>query len=262
MRENRLRQIWSQGGAVVNGWLSIPSAFSAEVMAHQGWDSLTVDMQHGVTDYQSAVTMFTAISTTEVTPLVRVPWLDPGIIMKTLDAGAYGIICPMINTRAEAEALMAAAHYPPRGNRSVGPIRGLLYGGPDYIQKANDTIVVFAMIETRQALENVDEILSVDGLDAIYIGPGDLSNSLGCTPKLDQDEKPVVEAIDHILERAKAHGVIAGLHNGTAEYALKMIEKGFQFVSIASDSRLMAAACENVIGKMRGTGPKAAGGIY
>ena len=262
MRENRLRQIWSQGGAVVNGWLSIPSAFSAEVMAHQGWDSLTVDMQHGVVDYQEAVNMFTAVSTTDVVPLVRVPWLEPGILMKVLDAGAYGLICPMVNTRAEAEALVAATHYPPRGNRSVGPIRGLLYGGADYLQKANDTIVVFAMIETRQALENVDEILSVEGLDAIYIGPGDLSNSLGCTPKLDQDEKPVVEAIDHILERAKAHGVIAGLHNGTPEYALKMIDKGFQFVTIGSDSRLMAAGCEDVIGKMRGGGTKAAGGIY
>ena len=113
MRENGVRRIWGGGGSVANGWLAIPSAFSAETMAHQGWDSLTVDMQHGVVDYQAAATMLAAISTTDVTPLVRVPWLDPGIIMKMLDAGAYGVICPMVNTVSDAETLVSACRYPP-----------------------------------------------------------------------------------------------------------------------------------------------------
>ena len=260
MRENRIRSRWQRGETVVNGWLAIPNAFSAETMAHAGWDSLTVDMQHGAVDYQAAVNMLTAISTTAVMPLVRVPWLDPGIVMKMLDAGAYGVICPMINARDDAEKLVAAMHYPPRGNRSFGPIRGLLYGGPDYAKHANDTVVAFAMIETRQALDNLDDILSVAGLDAIYIGPSDLSLALGCTPKLDQDEKPVVDAIGHILDRAKAHGVVAGIHNATADYALKMVAKGFQFVTVASDSRLMAAAAQQVVAAMRGGGAKPAGG--
>ena len=226
MRENRIRTIWKAGGAVVNGWLAIPNAFSAETMAHQGWDSLTIDLQHGVVDYQAAVNMLTAISTTNTVPVVRVPWLEPGILMKTLDAGAYAVICPMVNTRADAELLVAATHYQPRGTRSFGPVRALLYGGADYPKHANDTIVVFAMIETKQALDNLDEILSVKGLDAVYIGPSDLSLALGCTPTFDDVDKPVVEAIDHILARAKAHGLVAGIHNGTPEAALEADREG------------------------------------
>lgn len=251
MRENRIRTIWKSGGAVVNGWLAVPSGFSAETMAHQGWDSLTIDMQHGVIDYAAAVAMLTAISTTNTMPVVRVPWLDPGILMKMLDAGAYALICPMVNNRAEAERLVAATHYPPLGNRSMGPIRALLYGGPDYQKNANDTIVAFAMIETRQALDHLDEILSVKGLDAVYIGPADLSLALGCNPAFDDVDKPVAEAIDLILAKAKEHGVVAGIHNGTPEGALKRIAKGFQFVTISSDARLMAAGAKQVVENMR-----------
>ena len=251
MRENGIRRLWRADGAAVNGWLAIPTAISAETMAHQGWDSLTVDMQHGVVDYQRAVEMLTAISTTEVTPLVRVPWLDPGIIMKMLDAGAYGVICPMVNSAEDAARLVAACRYPPQGNRSFGPIRALLYAGADYAKHANDTVISFAMIETREALDNLEDILSVDGLDAIYVGPADLSLALGCTPRMDQEEKPVVEAIDLILRVAKEKGVFAGIHNGTPDYALRMIEKGYRFVTIASDARLMVAATQGVIAKMR-----------
>lgn len=251
MRANPIRTIWSRGGAVVNGWLAIPSTFSAETMAHQGWDSLTIDLQHGVVDYQAAVNMLTAISTTPTAPVVRVPWLEPGILMKVLDAGAYAVICPMVNSREDAQRLVAATHYAPRGTRSFGPIRALLYGGADYPQHANDTIVVFAMIETRQALDNLDDILSVEGLDAVYIGPSDLSLSLGCTPKMDQDEELVVQAIDHVLARARAHGVVAGIHNTAPEYALKMIDKGFQFVTVSSDARLMAAGAQQLLHTMR-----------
>lgn len=251
MRENRLRSIWKAGGAVVNGWLAIPSTFSAETMAHQGWDSLTIDLQHGVVDYQTAVSLLTAISTTETVPVARVPWLDPASLMKILDAGAYGVICPMINTPEDAEQLVAATHYPPRGTRSFGPIRAFLYSGQDYPKHANDTIVAFAMIETRQGLDNLEDILRVDGLDAIYIGPSDLSLALGCTPTFDDVDPPVVEAIDYILAKAKERGVVAGIHNGTPEFALKRIEKGFQFVTVSSDARLMAAGAQQVLGAMR-----------
>lgn len=251
MRKNRLREIWAAGGAVINGWLAISSTFSAETMAHQGWDSLTVDLQHGVVDYETAVNMLTAISTTETVPVVRVPWQDPGILMKMLDAGAYGVICPMINSAEEAERLVAATHYPPRGNRSFGPVRALLYAGQDYPAHANDTIVSFAMIETRQGLDNLEEILRVDGLEAIYIGPSDLSLALGCAPTFDDVAPPVSEAIDLILAKCREHGVVAGIHNGTPEFALKRIEKGFQFVTIASDARLMAAGAQRVLAQMR-----------
>jgi 4-hydroxy-2-oxoheptanedioate aldolase len=262
MRENRLRTIWKSGGAAVNGWLGIPSSFSAETMAHQGWDTLTVDLQHGVVDYQTAVTLLQAISTTSTVPLVRVPWLEPGILMKMLDAGAYGVICPMVNTREDAQRLVSYTHYAPQGTRSFGPIRALLYGGADYPQHANDTIVTFAMIETRQALDNLDAILSVEGLDAVYIGPSDLSLSLGCKPQFDDVEPPVAQAIDHILERAKAHGLVAGIHNGTPESALARMQKGFQFVTVSTDARLLASAAQQTLAKMRATKAQASSGSY
>src|SRR5206468_2944418 len=213
--------IWARGEAVVNGWLSIPSAFSAEVMAHQGFDSLTVDMQHGVVDYQVAVTMLQAISTTGVMPLARVPWNDPARVMKILDAGVYGVICPMINTAAEAEALVQASKYPPRGYRSFGPVRASIYAGTDYAERANADIVVMPMIETAEALKNLDAILSTPGVDAIYVGPADLSLALGCKPRLDQTDAPVVEAQQQIVEACKRHNVVAGIHNATAAYSLK-----------------------------------------
>lgn len=252
MRENNLRKIWEKGGAAVNGWLAVPNGFSAETMAHQGWDSLTVDIQHGIVDYQEAVTMLTAISTTDTVPVVRVPWLDAGYLMKALDAGAYAVICPMINTREDAEKLVAWTHYAPMGTRSFGPMRGLLYGGADYPSKANETVVVFAMIETRQGLDNLEEILQTPGLDAVYIGPSDLSLALGCTPTFDDVDPPVAEAIAYIAAKAKEHGKVAGIHNGTPEAALKRIEMGFQFVTVSSDARLMASGSQAILSKMRG----------
>ncbi|MDP3836303.1 MAG: aldolase/citrate lyase family protein [Hydrogenophaga sp.] len=261
MRPNRLREIWAGGGAVVNGWLAIPNSFSAETMAHQGWDSLTIDLQHGVVDYQAMIPMLQAISTTDTVPVVRVPWLEPGILMKTLDAGAYGVICPMVNTREDAQKLVAYTHYAPRGTRSFGPVRALLYGGADYPQHANDTIVTFAMIETAQALDNLDDILSVPGLDAIYIGPSDLSLALGCKPTFDDLDPKAAEAVEHILARAKAHGLVAGIHNGSPEAALKRIAMGFQFVTVSSDARLMAAGAQQVVATMRAAqAPKTEGG--
>ncbi len=258
MRPNKLRESWTAGQAVVNGWLTIANSFSAETMAHQGWDALTIDLQHGVVDYQAMVGMLQAISTTATVPLVRVPWLEPGILMKALDAGAYGVICPMVNTRDDAQKLVAYTHYAPRGTRSFGPIRALLYGGADYPQLANDTIVSFAMIETAAALDNLDDILSVEGLDAVYIGPSDLSLALGCKPSFDDLEPRAAEAVDHILARAKAHGVVAGIHNGSPETALRRIAKGFQFVTISSDARLMAAGAQQVLSSMRaGSAPAA-----
>ena len=251
MRENRLRTLWKSGGAAVNGWLTMPSSFSAETMAHQGWDTLTIDMQHGMIDDAALVPMLQAISTTDTVPVVRVPWLEPGILMRALDAGAYGVICPMVNTREDAQKLVAYTHYPPRGTRSFGPLRAVLYAGADYVQHANDTIVTFAMIETAEALDNLDDILSVEGLDAIYIGPSDLSLALGCTPTFDDLEPKALDAVEHILARAKAHGVVAGIHNGTPEAALKRITKGFQFVTISSDARLMVDGAQQVISAMR-----------
>jgi 4-hydroxy-2-oxoheptanedioate aldolase len=182
LRENKLRTLWKNGGVAVNGWLGIPSSASAESMARCGWDSVVVDMQHGLVDYTDAVPMLQAISQTDATPMVRVPWNMPDIIMKSLDAGAYGVVCPMINTPAECEEFIQNCRYAPRGRRSFGPIRAVMYGGADYWKYANETILTIAMIETQQALDNLDAILKTDGLDSIYVGPSDLGLSLGFQP--------------------------------------------------------------------------------
>ena len=258
MRANRLREIWAKGEAAVNGWASIPSAFATEVMAHQGFDSITIDMQHGITDYQVATTMLAAISTTNVVPLSRVPWNDSAWIGKIMDAGAYGVICPMINTPEQAETLVQSCKYPPRGYRSFGPARASLYGGADYWQHADAELVVMPMIETAEALKNLDAILSVPGVDAVYVGPADLSFSLGCKPpRLDQTDAPVVEAQKMIVKACKNHGIVAGIHCGTSAYASKMIADGYQFVTLASDSRHLAAKAAEEINAVRKTGTKA-----
>lgn len=247
MRPNRLRQLWAEDKAAINGWLAVPNSFSAEVMAHAGWDTLTIDLQHGVIGYDALLPMLQAISTTPTVPIVRVPWLDPAMLMKSLDAGAYGVICPMINTRDDAAKLVAYTHYAPQGGRSFGPVRAMIYGGPDYPQHANSTIVTFAMIETAQALGNLDAILSVEGLDAVYVGPSDLSLSLGCKPVFDDVEPKAQQAIEHIVARATAHGVKAGIHNGRADVARARIAMGYRFVTIGSDARILAAGSQQIL---------------
>ena len=250
MRENSLKALWQDGAYAVNGWVTLPATFSAEIMAQQGWDSLTIDLQHGLVDYQTAVGILQAISTTPTVPLVRVPWLDPAIIMKVLDAGAYGVICPMINSAAEAAAFVAACRYPPTGIRSCGPIRANIYAGPDYVANANRTIITMAMIETRSGLEKLDEILSVDGLDAIYVGPADLSLALGCEPRIDPTEKVVVQAIEYIVARAQEKKIVPGIHTESPANAQKMIQQGFRFVTVGSDVRLLVAKAAEVLQAM------------
>jgi len=252
VRKNKLKEIFKQGGSAINGWLQIPNSFTAELMANQNWDSLTLDMQHGVIDYSHAISMLQAISTTDVVPLARVNWNEPGQIMKILDAGAYGIICPMVSNRKEAEKFVQACMYPPKGYRSYGPIRGLVYGGPDYADEANNEILKFAMIETKESLDNLDEIMQTPGLDGIYIGPADLSLAVGEKPSFDKPEgDPVYEVIMKILDHAQKNKVIAGIQNAQPEYAQKMIKKGFQLVTIGTDQRFMTAAAKSALSIIR-----------
>jgi len=209
-------------------------------------------MQHGVIDYSHAISMLQAISTTNVVPLARVNWNEPGQIMKILDAGAYGIICPMVSNRKEAENFVQACMYPPRGYRSYGPIRGLVYGGSDYADEANNEILKFAMIETKESLNNLDEIMQTPGLDGIYIGPADLSLAIGEKPSFDKPEgDPVYEVIMKILEHAKKNKIIAGIQNAQPDYADKMIKKGFQLVTIGTDQRFMIASAKAALSIIR-----------
>ena len=210
-------------------------------------------MQHGVIDYPNALTMLQAISTTNVTPLARVNWNEPGQIMKILDAGCYGIICPTVSNRDEAERFINACLYPPKGYRSYGPVRGLLYGGNDYAKEVDKEILKLAMIETKEALSKLDEILDTPNLDGIYIGPADLSLALGEEPGFDKPENTLVfKEISKILESAKKRDLLAGIHNGSVEYAQKMIKKGFDLVTVGSDQRFMSSGAKASVDKIKG----------
>src|SRR6201996_5552743 len=245
---NMLKKRLQAGKACVNAWLAIPSGFSAEVMAQCGWDSVTVDIQHGVQDYQSMVQCFQAMDKHPITPLVRVPWNEPGIIGKCLDGGAWGIISPMCNSAAEAKALADACMYPPLGKRSNGPIRAAAYGvASSYQTIANDEVLVIPMIETQEGIDNIDEILSVPGISGIYIGPSDMGLALGMIPTRDREEPLILGIYEKLLASCKKHGKFAGLHNGTGTYAGRMIQMGFRFVTIANDSGLMARAARSEV---------------
>jgi len=254
MIKNKLKQIWAEGRPTINGWLSIGNAFTAEIMAAQGYDSISIDVQHGALDYSAVLPMLQAMRASGVIPMARVPWLEAGIIMKVLDAGAYGVICPMINTGAQAAEFVSYLRYPPSGQRSFGPTRVSFAAGSNYASEANDEILAFAMVETRQAMDNLDEIAATPGLDGIYVGPADLTLSLTdgkLSPGFDREEPEMLDALHRIVAACKANGIKAALHCGTADYAARAIEWGFNMTTVAGDSRLLAAAAAASVGRFR-----------
>jgi len=258
MRQNALKSLWKQDHAALGGWLTIPSPLTAELFARAGFDWVCVDMQHGIIGYQTAVEMLQAVSTGDATPIVRVPWNEPGIIMKALDAGAYGVIVPMVNTRAEAQAAAAACRYAPQGIRSYGPTRAAMYAGTsgrEYAREANDTVLCIVMIETAQALDNLDDILSVPGVDAAYIGPADLSVSLGFPPASYHEEPAYAAAVQRVLDACRRHGVVPGFHGGSPENARARIQQGFRFVEVCADLEAMARSVAAGLSAVRGTPP-------
>lgn len=238
---NKLKARLKSGKACLNAWLAIPSGFSAEVIAQCGFHSVTVDMQHGVQDYQTMIQCFQAMDRHPITPLVRVPWNEPGIIGKVLDGGAWGVICPMVNNAAEAKALVSYCLYPPKGKRSNGPIRASAYGEVGTYQTvANDEVLVIPMIETQEAINNIDAILDVPGISGIYVGPSDLGFSLGMKPVLDREEPEILKIYEKLVAATSKRGQFAGVHNLTGAYAARMIKMGFHFVTLSNDSGLMA----------------------
>lgn len=262
MRENTLRKAFAEGRNTINGWLGLPCTMSAEVVAHSGFESVTVDMQHGCVPFEHIVPMFQAICTSDAVPMARVPWNEPGIIMRVLDAGAYGLICPMINTVEEAEALVKAARYPPLGARSNGPFRASVYAGGDYVKHANNEVLVFAMIETEQAIANLPEILKVEGLSGVYVGPSDLGLSMGEEATLAPSSQKVLDGIKKIADLTNEAGLIPGIHCDSAQTILTRYETGYRFASLLNDTRLLAAACQNGIKAVRGEAPQAASTSY
>ena len=255
MRENSLRSIWARGDAALGGWLTVPSSFSAEIMAHAGFDWVCVDMQHGMIDFSQMVHMLQGISSTDTVPLVRVPRNEPGIIGKSLDAGAWGIIVPMVNSREEAEAAVAACRYAPRGIRSYGPLRANYYAGSDYFARADEEVSCIVMIETRAAVQDVDDIVSVSGVDAVYMGPADLSITLGLSPAPDQPDPVFTDALERVVDACRRHDVVPGIA-GNAVTAVRRLEQGFRLVEVASDAGLLGVGAGAALAQVRpGAGP-------
>ena len=244
MRPNKLRDIWKAGKTADNCWLSLGNAYAAELIAHQGWDSVTIDLQHAPADYKDALAMLTAISTTDCVPLVRVPENSTADIQRVLDAGAYGVMCPTIDTVEQATRFVASARYHPLGMRSVGPNRAALYGGADYVAKANETILTMAQIETAKSLSNVEAIAKVPGLDMLFVGPGDLGLTLGTPGRANPTEKVTLDAIDRILAAARAAGLYAGIFGSMPDFARSMFAKGFDLVTVTTDVTLIGAGRE------------------
>ncbi len=254
MIPNRLKQLWSRGTPTINGWCSIGNPFTAEIMAAQGYDSVTIDVQHGALDYSSVLPMLQAMRASTVVPMARVPWLEPGIIMKVLDAGAYGVICPMVNSAKQAAEFVSYMRYPPLGQRSFGPTRVSFAAGANYGGEADDELLAFAMIETAEGMANLSSIAATPGLDGIYVGPADLTLGLAqgrLAPGFDREEPEMISALLEIVAACRANGIRAALHCGTPEYAARAVKWGFNMTTVSGDSRLLAAAAGASVAKFR-----------
>jgi 4-hydroxy-2-oxoheptanedioate aldolase len=237
MANNRVKALWERGEVAYGAWLSIASSLSCEAISRLGYDYVCIDLQHGLIDDLAAAEMLLAISCTEATPFVRVPANDAAAINRALDAGALGIIVPQIHSSDEVIRAISACRYPPEGTRSYGPVRASMTWGPDYFEQANELIACVPMIETRQALEEIESITALPGIDAIYVGPNDLSLSMGQLPGPDNSGS-YQEAYRSIAKSCATRGVVAGIH-GTAALAPKHVETGYRMITISSDLSLL-----------------------
>jgi 4-hydroxy-2-oxoheptanedioate aldolase len=247
-----LRQLWDSGRSTLGGWCVIPGSFSAELMGRSGFDWVCLDTQHGLIGYDRMVPMLQALAITGTPAFVRVRWNEPGEIMKALDAGAQGVIVPMVNSPAEARAAVGAARYPPEGQRSWGPVRASFDVDGYSPDVANRRTVVAIMIETESGVKAMDDILGVSGVDAVYVGPNDLAVSHGLTPSATVEDPQHAELIGAILAGCQRHQVVAGIHCGSVETALRWREAGFRMLNVGSDAVFMRQRARDVVSAVRG----------
>ena len=257
MLENPVKTLWNSDLAATAGWLHLGHAFAAELMSAQGFSAIVVDHQHAPYGIDTALSLIGAISSV---PMARVAWNDPAEIMKFLDAGALGIICPMVNTAQQAKEFVGACRYPPLGYRSYGPTRAGLIHGAEYGVQANNAVLTMAMIETAEGLANIDAILETDQLDGIFVGPSDLNQSLGNGAKLDSLEPEFLAILEQIAMKTRTAGKQAGIFCGSAEYAVRMNALGYRFLVLSSDSRMLAAAARDALETFKAGSSSVTGG--
>jgi len=247
LKKNRVKEILRDGGVTVGSWLSLGHQSVAEVMSAAGFDWLTIDMEHSVIDIEQLHPLILAIESNGCVPLVRLTSNDPDLAKRVMDAGAYGVIVPMVNSAAEAELAVKSIKYPPQGRRSVGIARAHDYGPgfADYVSVANEESIVIVQIEHVEGVANLSEILEVEGIDGLIIGPYDLSGSLGLTGKLDHPD--VVGAKEKVLEKAKEKGIAAGIHivYPSIEEFKGCLERGYRFIALGTDFIFLGESCRS-----------------
>lgn len=248
MQANPLLKSFQTGSVALGGWLSTSLTIGAEAMAAQDLEYVCIDLQHGLINHSDNPLLLAAITGRGPTPIVRVPWNTPDHIGKVLDAGAMGVIVPMVNSAKECSRAVAAASYPPRGTRSYGPVRAMAVEGPDYFDRANAEVAIIPMIETATALDAIDDILTVEGVTAIYVGPADLAISMGLPPGT--DAPGFLAALDRIVERCNVHGVVPGIHAVPA-HAQDRLARGFRMVTITSDLVALRAKLTEDVRRVR-----------
>ena len=246
-----LRDIWNGGGTTLGAWLSVPSIMTAEATARVGFDYVCVDLQHGALDYSDAASMIPAIEFGGSHPIARAPWNEPGIIGKLLDAGAHGVIIPMVNTVAEAEAAVRACRYAPRGARSWGPTATQARTDRPYFEWAQDNVACVPMIETAQAVGNLDAILAVPGIDAVYVGPADLSITLGLGPGNHDESAAFTDALDTIADACARAGVVAGIH-ATGALSADRLGRGYRMATVGGDIQAVKSGLAAELARARG----------
>ena len=248
MRSNRIKELWRQDKPATIGWINTASPYITEIMANAGFDGLVIDIQHGMgIAPDMAATCLQAISTTDTVPLVRVAWNRPEWVQYVLDAGAMGVIVPMVNNYDEAVVAGGACRYMPLGYRSAGPNRAVLYGGADYIDKANDEIICLVIIETQEALDNLEEIAKAPGIDGFYIGPGDLALSMGVPLTEWRTNEKHLRACQRVLDVANTAGLVAGHHSAGGAHTAEMFKQGFKLCHATSDVRLVTSGAADAL---------------
>jgi 4-hydroxy-2-oxoheptanedioate aldolase len=249
---NPLKAALAEDRTAFGLWMTVPGSVGAEIFARAGVDYVCVDQQHGVIDYDSMVPMFQAIRAEGTAPITRVLSNDPFLIMKALDAGAWGVIVPLVNSAEDAARAVSACRYPPQGMRSFGPVRAAGVIGSRDPEALGGEVLCLVMVETREALEQVEEIAATPGLDGIYIGPSDLALSLGLTPTLDVQEGEHAAAITRIREACHRNGIVAGIHSASGRTARDHAEAGFDVVTVATDAVLLRNAAQREVADARG----------
>jgi 4-hydroxy-2-oxoheptanedioate aldolase len=242
-----VRARWAAGETAFAAWLTLESPSAAAVVASAGFDAVVVDLQHGNATLSDLPSLLAAIEPTPAVPLIRASWNHPAELMRALDLGARGVICPMVGSRAEAEAFVSACRYPPAGVRSYGPIHGALGRGLGQTAAAEEATFLFAMIETADGLANLDEIASTPGLDGLFVGPADLSLGMGLETFADLTDPALLTALDSVVEAGVRHGVTPGIHAPSPTNAGAMAARGFRFVSCAVDEDLLRGAAGAVL---------------